>query len=157
MTKQVIELVECDLDGRAEATTRRIAIDGVEYEIDVCGQHNEELDRVMAPFRQAARRYGGRLIPAQRSHQRARPAPFRPSFEVLPDAVPPRVIRDWWKRAAAERPELGLPQWRSNGPLPPDVKRAYDLRKVLPDKPAEPAVVLPTPRKTTRRPAKKAT
>jgi hypothetical protein len=50
-------IVVDDLDGSTgNATTRRFAIDGVEFEIDLAPANNARFDQALAVYRNAARR-----------------------------------------------------------------------------------------------------
>jgi len=80
----------------------------------------------ITPYAQAGRRQPGSpkrapawhiprgvAVPPPRHAQAAR-------MTTLPPAANPAVIRQWWRA----HPE-GLPRWRANGALPPEVKAAW--------------------------------
>jgi|SRR3954454_15910949 hypothetical protein len=58
-TKTVTELVD-DVDGKPADETVSFGLDGVQYEIDLAVENAEALREALAPWREAARRTGGR-------------------------------------------------------------------------------------------------
>ena len=79
-TKTVTELLD-DVDGKPADETVTFGLDGVVYEIDLATDNAEALRDALAPWREAARRTGGR---------RAAGRPVR-----VPTEVDTRAVRAW--------------------------------------------------------------
>ena len=111
MAQKVYTVFEDDLDGKpikdGQGGTFSLALDGVEYEIDLSIKNKEALDKALAPYLQAARRVGGRR---RRATGGTGPARVDPSQT--------RAIREW---AAENGYEVS-----SRGRIPADVMDAYN-------------------------------
>ncbi|MEV0003490.1 histone-like nucleoid-structuring protein Lsr2 [Micromonospora sp. NPDC050980] len=106
MSTKTIVVLSDDLDhSTQDVRTHRIALDGVEYEIDLA-PHN--LQRLQDTYLAAARR-----LPK-------RPA-ARPQGPSIPTGLPADVRAFW---ATYEQP-LQLPPYRRHGPIPAAVYDAY--------------------------------
>lgn len=57
--RTIVEFID-DLDGGTAEGTVTFALEGVEYEIDLSAEHQEELRTILAPWIEAGRRVGGR-------------------------------------------------------------------------------------------------
>ncbi len=60
MASKTLIILEDDVDGSNAEETVQFAIDGVSYEIDLSGSNAQRLRGAVDPYRNAARRIGGR-------------------------------------------------------------------------------------------------
>src|SRR5512143_950605 len=72
--RTMVELVD-DLDGSPAVATVRFGYDGRDYEIELSEEHAQELDELLAPYLEHARRVsdGGRAGRGRRSPRQPRP------------------------------------------------------------------------------------
>jgi hypothetical protein len=110
MVQKVHVLLTCDDDGTEAEFTRRFSIDGTEYEVDLCGKHDEEFTaaqvrwtNVARATRKTARRGAGRRTP------RAETA----------------SIRDWIRSPAGQHALNGR-HVAERGRIPRDVVALYE-------------------------------
>jgi len=109
MPRQVTAEKVDELDGSAgDVVTVRFALDGVRYEIDLNGEHAQELRSLLAPHAAAARRVTRSSIAARRSLSRA--------------------MREWANRSGYYVSPMGT--------IPCDVQHAFRIRRPLPPAPA---------------------
>jgi hypothetical protein len=71
MAREVIEQLVDDLDGSAATESVSFGLDGVAFEIDLNGQHAEELRAALESYVRAARRVSGRSGRGARSGRSA--------------------------------------------------------------------------------------
>ena len=76
-----------DLTGVAGATTRRLRVDGVEYDIDLTDESFARLKDVLRPYLEVAR-----VVPMGRSESGTRGTPVRKAQQI---ASPSATIRAW--------------------------------------------------------------
>lgn len=111
MAERMVRLLVDDLDGSEAMETVRFGYAGREYEIDLNEQHAHQLDELLAPYIEHARRANGggpmrRMRPGRRSEgERRRPAELR-------------AIRQWAR-------EQGL-QVSDRGRIPAEIVARYD-------------------------------
>jgi hypothetical protein len=110
MAREVIEQLVDDLDGSAATESVSFGLDGVTFEIDLNGQHADELRAALDTYVRAARRVGGR------SGRRARSG--RPAGNRDRNAA----IRQWALENGIELP--------ARGRIAEGVKDAYDAGDV---------------------------
>ncbi|MFJ3634621.1 Lsr2 family protein [Streptomyces sp. NPDC090112] len=95
-----------DLDGTESAepgdiNTVRFSVDGVEYEIDLTEQHDQELRELLAPFVAAARRGTAKAFGPSRRDRKPSADPeedARRHYDSI--AVPEHALKGWDKRTA---------------------------------------------------------
>lgn len=85
MAQQVV--IIDDLTGVAGATTRRLRVDGVEYDIDLTEESFEKLKDVLRPYLEVAR-----VVPIGRAESGTRGTPVRKAQQI---ASPSATIRAW--------------------------------------------------------------
>ena len=84
MAQQIQTLFIDDIDGGAADGTVRFGLDGTDYEIDLSGEHTEELRTALAKYIEHSRKVGGT---ARRSRRGNNGAP----------AVDTAKVREWAK------------------------------------------------------------
>lgn len=68
MARKVVTILEDDLDGSEASETLNFGLDGTEYEIDLNGEHADELRESLRRYTDVARKTpGGRGRPSRRS------------------------------------------------------------------------------------------
>ncbi|MDP0398706.1 histone-like nucleoid-structuring protein Lsr2 [Tsukamurella strandjordii] len=88
MARKVTVTLTDDLDDTLEAEeTIEFSIDGVDYEIDLATKNADKLRKALTPYKDAARRVGGRKKPSRAA------GTGRPSV----DREQTRAIREWAK------------------------------------------------------------
>lgn len=121
---KVIRLID-DLDASPDGVdTYRFALEGVEYEIDLCEPNAGRLRMLLAPFIAV-----GRRVPRHRAATRAAAAGRNPNTT--------REIRTWW---AANADREDLPPFRNRGAIPQQVQHAYRLAQPHPHQATNAAV-----------------
>jgi len=98
MAQKVQTLLIDDIDGGEAEDTVRFGLDGAEYEIDLSGEHAEELRQALEPYVSAARRAPGAA--ARRPGRSGR----RAAGAGAPD---PTAVRDWAKSQGIEVKDRG--------------------------------------------------
>lgn len=96
MAQKIQTLFIDDLDGSEAEGTVRFGLDGVEYEIDLNGDHAQELREALAPYVSAARRAGGG---ARRPSKTGRKAPA--------SGLNTTEVREWAKAQGIEVKDRG--------------------------------------------------
>lgn len=111
MAQKVQVLLLCDLEeGNAEAEeTIQFALGNTTYEIDVCGQHAQQIRTSMEPFVAHARKAGSVAAAGGRRSRRERPASNREQSAS---------IRSWAK-------DRGI-QVNERGRIPASVVKEYE-------------------------------
>ncbi|MDG4803644.1 Lsr2 family protein [Micromonospora sp. WMMD980] len=106
MSTRIIVVLTDDLDhSTQDVRTHRIALDGVEYEIDLAPHNLRQFkDTYLAAARRLPKRPTGR-----------RPGPSVPTGQ-------PADVRAFW---AAHEQQLHLPPYHRHGPIPAEVYEAY--------------------------------
>jgi Lsr2 len=84
MAQQIQTLFIDDIDGGAADGTVRFGLDGTDYEIDLSGEHTDELHRTLGKYIEHSRKVGGA---ARRSRRGLRGA----------SAVDTAKVREWAK------------------------------------------------------------
>jgi hypothetical protein len=84
MAQRIQTLIIDDIDGGAADGTVRFGLDGADYEIDLSGEHTDELRNALGKFIEHSRKVGGT---ARRSPRGLRGAP----------AVDTAKVREWAK------------------------------------------------------------
>ena len=111
MTKKIIYTLVDDLDGSTDrVSTYRFAVEGREYEIDLSVDNLARLRAALAPYVAAGRPYS-------RTARRPRP---------VGTPAPANQIRRWWTNNWRL---LGLPAAARGGPIPHQVREAYDTHR----------------------------
>ena len=95
MAQKIQTLFIDDLDGSIAEGTVRFGLDGTEYEIDLNGEHAQQLRDALAPFAAVARRAGGSGRRPTRSGRRA------------PGALNTTEVREWAKAQGIEVKDRG--------------------------------------------------
>ena len=83
-----------DIDGGEAASTVRVALDGIEYEIDLSAKHGSELRDALKEYITHARRVGGR---SRRTARGAR----------KPSPIDPAAVRAWARERGIDIKERG--------------------------------------------------
>ena len=73
MAQQIQTLFIDDIDGGAAAGTVRFALDGTDYEIDLSGQHTDELRETLGKYIEHSRKVGSAARRALRGRRSASP------------------------------------------------------------------------------------
>ncbi len=138
MKRTRVEMV-CDVHHDDGATTRRLGLDGVVLEIDLCDRGSRQLDEALAPYTAAARRLraDGTIVGTRSPRSMTPPrstttgngngrvvGAVRPQRTELPVAYDAKAARAWWRAHPKFNGER-LPEWRANGALPRVVQDAY--------------------------------
>lgn len=92
---------------------RKFGLNGNDYEVDLCIKHWDEIDEVLAPFIENARR-----VTAGR-HNRPQP---RTSAKRASDAL----VREWWRVETQGKNAHKLPSFSFRGRIPGTVKEKYE-------------------------------
>jgi hypothetical protein len=111
--KTTVQLVD-DIDGSEAAESVSFALDGTEYEIDLSGEHAEQLRESLSRYIVAARRAGGDGT-GRRGGRRGSGASSSPSSS---DRQRTAQIRQWAREQGMEVNERGR--------IPKQVVQAYD-------------------------------
>jgi hypothetical protein len=96
MAQKVQTLFIDDIDGGAAEGTVRFALDGTDYEIDLSGEHNDELHKALERYIARARKVGGN---ARR--------PSRGGSRRGPDSVDTAAVRIWARGQGIDIKERG--------------------------------------------------
>ena len=96
MAQQVQILFTDDLDGSAAEGTIRFGLDGTEYEIDLNGEHAQQLRDALAAYVTAGRRVNG-----------GSPRPARGGRRGPAGAVNTTEVREWAKAQGIEVKDRG--------------------------------------------------
>ena len=114
MVTRIQRIVEDDFDRSTEGVgTYRFALEGVEYELDLA--ENERRRAALRPFIAA-----GRRLPKNSAARTGQAAPGTKSDTG---------IRQWWREHQAD---LDLPEYKTRGPIPNQVKTAFRNRTTQP-------------------------
>ncbi|KXP07933.1 MULTISPECIES: histone-like nucleoid-structuring protein Lsr2 [Tsukamurella] len=114
MARKVTVTLTDDLDDTLTADeTLQFALDGVQYEIDLSAKNAGKLRKALEPYKEAARRTGGRK-------QSSTPASARRSRATI-DREQSKAIREWAKGAGHQVSERGR--------ISQDVIDAYNAAK----------------------------
>src|SRR5277367_2175827 len=84
MAQQIQTLFIDDIDGGAADGTVRFGLDGADYEIDLSGEHSNELRKALEKYIEHSRKFGGTARRSPRGHRGA-------------PAVDTAKIREWAK------------------------------------------------------------
>lgn len=109
MAQRVNVVLVDDLDGSDAEETVTFGLDGVDYEIDLSGEHAAGLRDVLAPYVGHARRVGGR---------RRKPAAGRGGGSGAAEGASAAEIREWARANGHDVPERGR--------VSADVRAAYE-------------------------------
>lgn len=109
MAQKVKVLLLDDIDGSGAVETVRFGLDGTEYEIDLNGEHADELRAVAAPY----------IAKARRIAVRGRRSPRSRSADV--NGADSGKIRDWAKENGFEV--------KDRGRVPGDLVAKYEAAK----------------------------
>ncbi|MHB1008029.1 MAG: histone-like nucleoid-structuring protein Lsr2 [Propionibacteriaceae bacterium] len=104
MVSKMTVVLEDDIDGSVAAETIRFALDGVNYEIDLSRENAEKLRAAMRPWKDSARRTGGRKAQVRTT------APTRSSNAT--------EIRTWAREHGFEVSDRGR--------VSAEIRKAYD-------------------------------
>ena len=84
MAQRIQTLFIDDIDGGAADGTVRFGLDGTEYEIDLSGEHTDELRRALGKYIEHGRKVGGTSRRSPRGHRGA-------------PAIDTAKVREWAK------------------------------------------------------------
>lgn len=108
MASKTTVVVTDDMDHSTDNVgSYRFALEGVEYEIDLSPHNLERMREAFAPYIAA-----GRRLP-KRTNRRRGPGTRRRSADA--------EVRRFW----STHQQVGLPPYRSHGPIPRTVRDAY--------------------------------
>ncbi|MCW6007696.1 Lsr2 family protein [Micromonospora sp. CPCC 205371] len=113
------EVLTDDLDASVkDVATVSFCLDGVAYEIDVTPANRERLKAALVPFIRAGRR----LPKARNPHRSAKGRASATTGEATAAPADEAIVRAWWRQ---RRQNDNLPSWRSSGPIPLRVTKAF--------------------------------